>query len=197
MKILAFVDTHGNKASLHRLVEKSKDVDIMACAGDISNWGEHLEELIKILEKASKPLLIIPGNHETAKQIKQLTKKFSFVIPIHKGSYQVDKYIFFGYGEGGFSQEDSTLKKIKEKFKETLEKDLKVILVTHAPPYGTKLDFLIQSDHVGCKTITEFITEIHPRLAISGHLHENFGKKDIINKTLLINPGPEGKIINI
>lgn len=196
MKILAFVDIHGNKSALKRLVELSKDSDILVCAGDISNWGKNLDELILILEKADKPLLIIPGNHETAEQIRLLSKKFRFVIPIHKGSYQFNEYVFFGYGEGGFSQEEPPLARIMPKFKETVKKDQIVVLVTHAPPYGTKLDFLMPN-HSGCKTITEFIKDIHPRLAICGHLHENFGKKDMINKTLLINPGPSGKIISL
>lgn len=196
MKILAFVDIHGNKSALKRLVELSKDSNVLVCAGDISNWGKDLDELISILEKANKPLLIIPGNHETAEQIRLLSKKFKFVIPIHKGSYQLNEYVFFGYGEGGFSQEEPSLARIIPKFKETIKKDQIVILVTHAPPYGTKLDFLMPN-HSGCKTITEFIKDIHPKLVICGHLHENFGKKDIINKTLMINPGPSGKIINL
>lgn len=196
MKILAFVDTHGNKTAFNKIVEKSKQADILVCAGDISNWGEHLEELILILKKANKELLIIPGNHETAEQIKKLHKKFEFVIPIHEGSYKLKDYLFFGYGEGGFSKEEPVLKRIIPKFKKTI-KDSKVILVTHAPPYGTKLDFLIGSNHTGCKTITDFIKDIKPKLAICGHLHENFNKKDIINKTLIINPGPEGKLIKI
>lgn len=196
MKILAFVDIHGNKSALKRLVELSKDSNVLVCAGDISNWGKDLDELISILEKANKPLLIVPGNHETAEQIRLLSKKFKFVIPIHKGSYQLNEYVFFGYGEGGFSQEEPSLARIIPKFKETIKKDQIVILVTHAPPYGTKLDFLMPN-HSGCKTITEFIKDIHPKLVICGHLHENFGKKDIINKTLMINPGPSGKIINL
>jgi len=197
MKILAFADTHGNKAALGRVIKKAEQADILVCAGDITNWGEKLEELVENIEKTKKPLIIIPGNHETAEQIQSISKKFKFVIPLHKGSYELNKYLFFGYGGGGFSKEEPELARIIHKFKETIKKDSKIILITHAPPQNTKLDFLIYTGHVGCKTVTDFIKEIKPILAISGHLHENFKKIDTINGTKLINPGPDGKIIEI
>ena len=34
-------------------------------------------------------------------------------------------------------------------------------------------------------------------MLLCGHLHENFNKKDKLNKTILINPGPNGEMITI
>jgi len=35
------------------------------------------------------------------------------------------------------------------------------------------------------------------RLALSGHLHENFGAKGRLGKTILLNPGPYGTMIEV
>ena len=75
-------------------------------------------------------------------------------------------------------------------------KGKKVILITHGPPHGTKLDFLSMG-HVGSKSYRNWIKKEQPILALSGHLHETFGKKDKIGKTLVINVGPEGMVFKV
>ncbi len=193
MKILAFVDVHGNKTALNKIIEKSKNADLLVCAGDITNFGQGLNKTVNLLSKTNKPLLIIPGNHETASEIKSL--KQEFIINIHKTLYRIDDYIFFGYGSGGFSLRDIALEKITKEIKQIV-KNKKFILVTHAPPYGTTAD-TINGQHHGSVSITKMIYETSPIINICGHLHETANKKSILRKTLIINPGPYGTLINI
>lgn len=75
-------------------------------------------------------------------------------------------------------------------------KDKKIILVTHAPPYKTRLDKLA-GEHCGNKSIRNFIEKSRSDLVICGHLHENFGREDKIKRTRIINPGHFGKVISI
>ena len=70
------------------------------------------------------------------------------------------------------------------------------ILVTHQPPYKTALD-PIYGEHVGSTSIRKFIKEHQPDYCITGHIHENEGKTDKLGKTIIVNPGPAGKIIEI
>ena len=102
-----------------------------------------------------------------------------------------------GYGCGGFSLVDREFDKTAVKFRKIIKmnEDKKIILVTHAPPYKTRLDKL--GIHCGNKSIRKFIDKNKIDLVICGHLHENFGKEDKINKTRLINPGPFGKILTV
>ena len=72
----------------------------------------------------------------------------------------------------------------------------KIIFITHGPPYGTKID-LLGTNYAGNKSYTNFIKKEKPILALCGHLHENFGKTDQIGPSKLMNPGPEGEIIDI
>lgn len=194
MRILAFVDIHGNKTLAKRLVSLSKQADLLICAGDLTFFGKNLKEILEILEKANKPLLIIPGNHESEDQIKQISKKLSFVHFMHNKLYILNQYAFLGYGGGGFEIEDKSLESLIPKIKEKIKNKV-FILITHQPPYNTKLD-LINRQHVGSKSLLRLIKELNPRLHICGHLHENISKKDRVNKTFIVNPG-FGKLINL
>ena len=196
MKILAFVDLHGSQSALDKIEKKAKKADIIICAGDISIFENNLEDLLNHLNKLKKPVLIIPGNHEDENDLKDICNLFDNIECIHKTTFTKDSYIFIGYGGGGFSMADKDFEKFSKKLKKNLKKYEKIILVTHAPPYKTKLDN-ISKEPCGNKSIKNFILKAKPDLAISGHLHENAGKEDKIGKTFLINPGPKGKILTI
>ena len=194
MKILAFSDVHGNPTIIKTLLEKANNADILVCAGDISIFSNNLKQILEKFKKTQKQLLIIPGNHESPKDLENINNS---VISIHKGAYRIDNIVFIGYGTGGFSKVDKEFELFIKKVKPTLRKDDKVILVTHGPPYGTKLDKLPYFEHVGSTSYRKAISQIKPFLYICGHLHENFNKKDKVDKTFIINPGPEGKLINV
>ena len=157
----------------------------------------HDKIILKELQKADKPMILLPGNHEIREELAKTVKSFDYIIYLHKGCYQLGDYIFFGYGNMGFSEEEKEFDSIAKQFKKTLNKKNKVVLITHGPPHGTDLDF-IHGRHVGCKSITRFIKENdNILLAVSGHLHENFGVKDELNKARLINPGPNGEVVDV
>ena len=198
MKILAFVDIHGSLKALEKIKKQAKQADLIACAGDISVFENNLDYLLFQLNKLNKPVLIIPGNHEDDTDLSTLTKQLNNITDIHKKTFTKDNYLFLGYGGSGFSIVDKDFIKASKKFEKELKKheNKKIILVTHAPPYKTKLD-KISGEACGNKSIKNFILKIKPDLVIAGHLHENAGKEDKIKKTNLINPGPFGKIINI
>lgn len=197
MKILAFTDMHGMHGYAKVLLLKAADADLLVCAGDISDWGQDVEKQIRLFEKLGKPFLIIPGNHEDEDILRKICQKISFCCYLHKGSYELGNYIFFGYGGGGFSERDKEFERIAGKFKAALPPGKKVIVVTHGPPYGTKLDLLQGAGHRGCKSLRDFLLDVRPMLHICGHLHENAGNIDKVGVTTVINPGPEGRIIEI
>ena len=195
MNMLAFGDTHGNLNYLDKVIAKSKNVDIIICMGDLSNFGRNFREGVSRLKKLNKLVLLIPGNHETSELIDSVA--CDGVINLHKKSYELNEYIFFGYGGGGFHTVNKEFENVADKFKKTIRKDSKIILITHAPPYGTRVDIIPGYSHVGCKSIRKFIEDNKVLLNVCGHIHENSGKIGHINKTMVINPGPLGKIIKI
>jgi hypothetical protein len=198
MKLLAFVDVHGNKRALKSIISKSKkkNPDLLICAGDISLFGRDLKKIISQFKKLDKPLIILPGNHEEGENLRKICSKFKFIIYLHKASYKINDYLFFGYGGGGFSMKDKGFERLSEKFRKTIKKE-KVILVTHAPVYRTRLDIIPGLGHRGNKSIRRFVKKVKPVLVICGHFHENNGVVDTLGKTIIMNPGPYGKIIKV
>lgn len=198
MKILAFVDVHGDLKALEKVIEKanSQNPDVIVCAGDLTEFGENLDYFVYMLNKLKKPVLIVPGNHEIPAELKKICSLFDNTIFLHKTSYKNKNCLFIGFSCDGFSATDPEFEKYARQAKKLIKKGMDVVLVTHAPPYGTKVDF-VRGSHCGSKSVREFLEKNRIKLNICGHLHETAGKQDLVNKTAVINPGPYGKIINV
>jgi len=199
-KILAFSDTHGSKQALRKIkhISKIKKPDILVCAGDITVFETRLMSVLSDINKINKPVLIVHGNHESQKSFKKIKSRFKHIHYIHEKSFSLGNTLFVGYGGGGFDYIDKSLKKISRKLESIIkaarQNGNRVVLITHGPPYKTKLDN-IKNEHSGSKTLRKFIEDTSPDIVICGHIHENFGKEDLIHKTRIINPGHYGKII--
>jgi len=198
MKIIGFVDTHGSLSALNKVIRKSKNSDLVACVGDISVFEQNLGYSIKKLAKTGKLVLIIPGNHEHPSVLNYLCKRYKNIKQIHGRAYVLNGYVFIGYGGGGFSVSDNRLRKLSKRLVKFMKKhrNKKLILLTHAPPYRTKLDKL-GNQHVGNKEVKRLIKKLKPLVVICGHLHENSGRRQKLGKTLIINPGPYGRIVKV
>ncbi len=201
MKILAFTDIHGSSVSLKRIEQKVKTQkpDLLVCAGDISIFERGIYSIMKRLNKIGKKIIMIHGNHEDAHTFLKYSKLFTNLVFVHKKSCIENNVLFLGYGGGGFSETDREFEMAaREKFAKAISqnKDKKIILLTHAPPYGTRLD-RIGRNYCGNKSITAFLKKNKIDYLMCGHLHENFGKEDKIGKTIIINPGHFGKIVEV
>ena len=198
MKILAFVDLHGRINELKKLVARANkdDISIVVNAGDLTIYGDKLNFIANELAKTKKLTMMIPYNHETDEQIFKACQRHPNFVYLQRRWLRKGNYLFMGYGGGGFSFVDKRFEKIAIRFRKLIKKDDRVILVSHAPPYGTKAD-KIGKEHCGNKSIRKFIEREKPDLVICGHLHECARKEDRIGKTRIINPGPKGLVIEI
>lgn len=190
MKLFAFVDLHGNMRLLREIVARvnKNKYDVVVMAGDLTVFEQNYKELMEELSKAACPILILHGNHETVDSTKQVAARYEHIHFIHKKTISVKGLRFAGYGGGGFAMVDEEFEQFASKLTDI------DVLVTHAPPYNTTLD-IMPHGHVGSKSIRDYITVGKPRLAISGHLHENAGHVDSKGATKMINPGPTGRVI--
>ncbi len=191
MIILTFIDLHEHEPFLKVLRKKAKKCDVILCGGDMSIFENDLPGMIKKIASLGKEVYLIHGNHEVATHVRNDCLKYKNMHFVHKKVIQLSKDIrLFSYGGGGFSFVDKEFEKFIQTNKTKLVKTN--ILMTHAPPYGTKID-VVNNEHAGCKSIKKYLKYF--TLAISGHLHETTGIKQVIGKTLIINPGPEGKLL--
>ena len=145
-------------------------------------------------------VIILPGNHETFATVEFLAKQYApGVYNLHGRSILLyDEIGIFGCGSaniGLFEMGDKEVKSTLKKAFEPIKGAKRKILITHAPPYGTKLDALWA--HVGSKGVRDIIEETKPDLCLCGHIHETFGMHQKVGRTEVINVGPKGVIVNI
>ena len=72
MDILAFTDIHEDWKAIEGIKKKAQKADLLICAGDLSNFGKGLDKAGKLLNSIGKTILMIPGNHESEQEIKEL-----------------------------------------------------------------------------------------------------------------------------
>ncbi len=194
MRIIALSDIHGAYKQAEKILEKEKNYDLIVISGDITTNGTPLEstKALSCLQTFGKPIIAISGNMDS--------------LEIDKTLAQLDYYIngrgiligdigFFGVSAAPFSplntpyeiSEEEILSKAESGWKDIKDARWKV-LVTHAPPYKTKIDRTFLRMHVGSKSIRNFIEKYEPDALICGHIHEAYGL-DVLGKTKMVNCG--------
>lgn len=194
------MDQHQDKEILKHLVKraKKKDVDFIVCGGDVSWFGRGLRDFLEAFSSVDKKMYIIPGNHEEdVKEWDKMISSYPNIVNLHKKDIEIENYVLLGYGGGGFAMQDPEFRKLARKWYGKYN-GKKIILITHGPPFNTKIDDLDgQGRHVGNKDYRKFIERIKPKLVVCGHLHETVGLTDSIGKSKLVHPGWEGMVIEV
>lgn len=197
MKFLTFADLHGDISLLKKLIKRAKedDIDFVLVAGDFTSFERSMRAILKKLDSINKPVYIIPGNHEEGPDYEKMIKDYPNCKDVHKNVVEIEDFIILSYGGNGFSSTDADFRKISRDWYGKY-KDKKVVLMTHGPPYGTKVDH-VNNQHVGNKDYRKFIERVKPRLVICGHIHETFNVIDSIGDVKIVNPGWDGMVIEL
>ncbi|MFQ5816037.1 MAG: metallophosphoesterase [Candidatus Hydrothermarchaeaceae archaeon] len=195
MKLLCVTDIHGRMASVERLVSNKPSCDALVVAGDITNFGgaREAKAILDALSSITSNLVAVPGNCDKGGVNEYLAESG---LGIHGSWSVIDDIGFFGIGGSnitpfGTPQEysEDTIQEILARAYESVgDSDVKV-LVSHAPPYTTKLDISGRGEHVGSRSVRRFLDENAVDLVVTGHMHEAKGT-DTLGKTTLLNPGP-------
>lgn len=205
MHIIAFGDIHMATAEARSIpgVEKA---DLILLTGDLTNYGGE-KEAKKVLDdimQLNPNVLALFGNLDHSGINAYLE---DLGINLHGQARLVQgKVCIIGVGGSNptpfgtpseFSEQD--LATITDRaFRQGGDfvslaqplhgRKIPLILVSHSPPYQTKLDRLHSGKHVGSKAIRSAIERHQPALCITGHIHESKGEDKIIN-TPVYNPG--------
>jgi len=198
IKVLAIGDIHGDTGLVKRLAEKAKkqEIDLIILAGDLTLVDSSTKNLIGPFAKTKKPVLLIPGNHESQATTDFLTEMYSDVQNIHGYSFKKGDLGIFGAGGGDAINitPDKEILKLLKKSHKSIEKLKKKIMVTHMHPKGSKSEF---SGFKGSSAVKKAIKEFKPDIAICSHIHEAAGLEDKIGKTRVINVSKKEKIFEI
>ncbi len=188
MRLLAASDIHGSTSMLKSMLER-ENADLLVLAGDLSNNSmSGARRILQIAGEYEMQVVFVPGNMDPPDLL--YVKSLEGAINLHGRVRKVLGLNLGGLGGGGISPFNTPI----EFDEATLWKKLSDlagidILVSHVPPYGTKLDVVRSGVHVGSKSLLKFLKEKQPILCICGHIHESHGI-DLIGRTVSVNPGP-------
>lgn len=137
------------------------------------------------------PILLIHGNTETRETrtwMKLYCDRYRHLHWISDKSIIIDDMQFLGHGWVGVSANYERMRTSGEINENESEKILKnqinklnydvdqTVLISHAPPFGTSLDYLPHKKlHAGSKPIRKAMNSRKINVNISGHLHEAQG----------------------
>ncbi len=199
MRLLAFSDLHRDQGAARRLVERSNEVDIVVGAGDYATVRRGLQPMIDILSAIEKPAILVCGNSEDDRELHEACSGWSSARVLHGDGVEIDGVSFFGLGGavpvtpfGAWSYD------LSEQEAEALLSDCPAgcVLVTHSPPKGL-VDVSSTGVSLGSLAVLRTIESKEPRLVICGHIHESSGKKVTHGKTIVLNAGPGGMVVEI
>lgn len=190
MKILAVADIHGAQYRLNLVLKNIErySPDILVICGDITQFGPG--ELAKnFLDQIPIDTLAITGNIDSVDVEKGIDDSKATKI-------EMKKVLRKGLSFVGVSGVNPDHYKTLDDKKMV---DEKTILVTHVPPYDSK-DKIFIGMHGGSRELRELVDKKHPRLVLSGHIHEDPGYIKI-GETIVVNCSMgkrgEGALIDI
>jgi Icc-related predicted phosphoesterase len=197
VKLLVFSDIHGDYPALARLMKTEADYYI--AAGDLANWGRGLDRCGEILRERAGRVYVVPGNHESDRQIADLCEKHGLSY-FHGQSFEAGGYHFAGLGYSTPTPFDTPGEYSEDELAERLVPFAglePLILICHSPPYGTTLDRIRPGLNAGSRSVGEFVNRYQPEYFFCGHIHEAAGVREQIGRTFAMNVGKRGYLLEL
>ncbi|MGR3713465.1 MAG: metallophosphoesterase family protein [Shimia sp.] len=197
MKVLAFSDLHRAAPAARKLVEMSREADLVIAAGDFTNHQIDLEGALALLDGIAAPLVMVPGNNESEADLRALAPKDAVVL--HGQAAEVARLRLFGLGYAvpvtPFTDWSCDLS--EEAASEMLSGCGDVdILISHSPPKGV-VDVTSKGVSLGSTAVLEAIMRAMPPLVVCGHIHDCWGQSASVGDSRVVNLGPQGTWFDI
>ncbi|KYH41462.1 MAG: metallophosphoesterase [Candidatus Bathyarchaeota archaeon B63] len=197
MKLIVGSDFHGDELMVERFVARAEEehAEAILICGDITNFGTLREatRLLSLFTRLRLPVLFVPGNCDPPSL---LGVDLEGVRVLHGEAFSTGGVPFIGVGGSPPTpfhtpfeiREEEIMAKLNHAASRLID-DEGFVLLSHAPPKGTRLDRTRFGLHVGSRSVRRFIEERSPLIVFCGHIHEARGE-DRIGETMIINPGP-------
>lgn len=205
MRIIAFGDIHMAPAAVAG-IPGIKEADLLLLNGDLTNYGGAAEarKVLDDIMHVNPRVLAQFGNLDKAEVNEYLEK---LAINLHGQARLIrGEVCLIGIGGSNFTPfhtpsempEKELLHLAHQAFRQGQDyislaqplhkRKIPRILLSHVPPFDTKVDTLHNGRHVGSKAIRTIIEQYQPELCITGHIHEAKGH-DMIGRTPVYNHG--------
>ncbi|MFZ0036907.1 MAG: metallophosphoesterase [Candidatus Acidiferrales bacterium] len=197
MKVLIFSDIHGDIRALEKLV--SQPADVYIAAGDLSTFRKSLDRCGEVLAPLGEKVWVLPGNHETHDDTRELCRRFGFV-DFHRQVRQIGATTWAGLGYSNITPFKTPGEYTEAQIQEALgafDNLSPLYLVAHAPPKDSQLDEFAPGQHGGSPTLRAWIAQEQPLYLFCGHIHECAGQSDRISRTQCFNVGKAGYTLEV
>jgi Icc-related predicted phosphoesterase len=197
LKLLIFSDVHNNWKTLEALL--GVDADFYFAAGDQVSWGRGLDRCGEILAIRGEKVYVLPGNHESASQISEMCALHG-LHDFHQRHVEIGRWNVAGLGYSNPTPFETPGEYSELQLAERLERFAELsplVLICHAPPYGTALDQIRPGLHAGSRSVRDFIEKHQPEYFFCGHIHEAEGAAEEIGRTRAWNVGKKGYLLEL
>jgi len=189
MKFLVITDLHQKTSALewiNRLIDEEKPEAVLFL-GDSIDLGATTADAVSIISKIKGNIYYIPGNCDPLDLPEALEGK---VNSVHGKGFEIGGQYFAALGGSNPTIFNTPFELQEDDIKKRLSSISKkgMVLMTHAPAYGSDLDLISAGINVGSTAIRDIIAEYRPMVALSGHIHEAIITKEQ-DGTLYVNPG--------
>jgi hypothetical protein len=194
---IGFGDIHEDLSLLGEIPNLSA-ADGVIISGDITNRGDtrRASELLDEVFRINSNIYAQIGNMDRPEVTSYLDEKG---WNIHaRGKLLADDIGIMGVGYSTPTpfmtpsevSDDKLAQWLNEGY-EQVKHLMKLILVAHDPPFGSKAAQLPSGENVGNRSVLEFIQRVQPDICLTGHIHEA-ESEDFIGRTKILNPGMLG-----
>ena len=197
MKLLIFSDIHNDLRALQKLMDI--EADLYIAAGDLVILGRGLDAAGEVMKAKADKVLVVPGNHESARDIELFCGKFKF-RNFHERSFEAGGFHIAGLGYSNPTPFNTPGEYSEAELNEKLQPfaALKpLVLICHCPPKNTPLDRANEKMHFGSSSVAKFIDAHQPARFFCGHIHEAEGVTATLGETVGTNVGKRGFVLDL
>ena len=198
MKLLVFSDIHNDWKALDRIL--AIEADYYIAAGDQVTWGKGLDRAGEILAQRADKMYVLPGNHESAEMTAAMRASFTdCTISTSATSKSVNgtSPVWDTRARLHSIRRENTAKPRSPNASVPFAPLTPLILICHAPPYGTALDQIKPGLHAGSQSVRAFIEQHQPAHFFCGHIHEAEGVAIQMGSTHAMNVGKAGYLLEL
>ena len=197
MRVLVFSDIHGDMRALEKLA--SQPADVYIAAGDLSTFGKSLKRCGEILAPLGEKVWVLPGNHESHQETRELCGRFGFV-DFHRQVRNIGDTQWAGLGYSNITPFHTPGEYTEEEIRDALrafDGIAPLYVVAHVPPRDSRLDEFAPGKHGGSTELRAWLERTQPKYLFCGHIHECAGRSDVIGATKCFNVGKAGYALDV
>ncbi len=185
MRFLILSDLHGRHSVLPAIRGEAEPYDGVVFAGDLTRRGNkaEAESLLDRLTPESGRLIAVPGNMDEPALGDGLRRRG---VSVHGAGVVIDGTGFFGVGGSNptpfgtpFEIPEDEIARLLERGYAAVRDAERIVLVSHPPPSGCRLDRARLGVHGGSTAVRDFFGKHRVDLCLCGHIHEAAGEEDV------------------